>query len=115
MTQQVLPEQEQKTPRFIVRRLPEVRQQMDWGLEQWYDVQWEVWDTQEQRRIDGQTFSPYFADEETAQGCADNWNFVVGPPAHCGSCKKELAEGESRFGGGYFAVVCYSCSAATED
>lgn len=100
--------------RFIARKLPEPVLQFDWGLERYYEVQWEMWDTITQKRV-GAVFNPLFADEKTCQGYANKWNYSAGPPVRCGSCGHVFAEGESRFGHEYYNLLCYGCSASNED
>ena len=100
--------------RFLVRRLPEPLMQMDYGLETYYEVQYEMWDTWLNKRA-GPAFGRLFADERTAQGFADKWNFVEGPPKRCGSCGKELAEGEAAYGHGFYRLLCFACSCAQEE
>jgi hypothetical protein len=101
-------------PRFIVRKLPEPPLQVDMGLDLWYECQWEMWDTVEERRA-GPAISPLFVDEETAQDFADMWNYSAGPPLRCGSCGHVFAEDESAFGHEYYHLLCYSCSASNEE
>jgi hypothetical protein len=54
------------------------------------------------------------SDEERAQHFTDLWNRVVGPPPHCGSCGREIAEDEHTFGHSHYLALCFSCSCANE-
>ncbi len=54
------------------------------------------------------------SDESSAQHFTDLWNFVVGPPVHCGSCRKEIAKGEHTFGHSHYYALCFYCSCANE-
>lgn len=102
------------TPRIIVRHLPEPMLQLDYGTGERYSVEWEMWDTIAGKRV-GPIGGQLFADQKTAQGFADKWNFAYGPPARCGSCGHVFAEGEHSFGHSYYNVLCYGCSASNED
>jgi hypothetical protein len=52
--------------------------------------------------------------EERAQHFTDLWNFVVGPPHHCGSCGREVPEGEQMYGHSHYLSLCFACSCANE-
>lgn len=54
------------------------------------------------------------SDESSAQHFTDLWNFVIGPPIHCGSCRKEIAEGEHTYGHSHYYALCFYCSCANE-
>lgn len=100
--------------RFIVRKLPAPVQAIDWNLDTTYTAQWEMWDTVLNKRA-GPALRQLFADEATAQGFAERWNFTEGPPRRCGSCGKELVEGEQTYGDGYYRMVCFSCSCSQDE
>lgn len=102
------------TDRFLVRKLPAPVQQIDWANDTSYEAQWEMWDTVLNTRI-GPTFGKLFESEATARDFAEKWNFTEGPPRRCGSCGKELAEGERTYGHQYYRVLCFSCSCAQDD
>lgn len=52
--------------------------------------------------------------EERAHNFTNLWNYVVGPPRHCGSCGREVSEGEQMFGHSHYLSLCFSCSCAHE-
>lgn len=100
--------------RYIARKLPRPLLQIDFGLDELYQVEWEIWDTQLNKRT-GPVFSELFAEESTCRAYTDKYNYSEGPPRRCGSCGKVFAEGESTFGHAFYHLLCFYCSAANEE